>query len=73
MRALAPGAIGVDDQATLVEVGDTLLFVADFLAAAEGPMLRHDFARFTSGCYDLDELRACLRRFAAWLGVEERL
>lgn len=73
MRALPTGAIDVDDQAMVVELGDMLLFVADFLARAEGPLLRADFARFTSGCYDLDELRACLRRFAAWLGVEERL
>ncbi|MGH9153529.1 MAG: hypothetical protein ACRD03_14260 [Acidimicrobiales bacterium] len=73
MRALRPGLLDADDQAMLIEVGDTLLFVADFFAQAEGPLLRHDFARFTSGCYDLDELRDCLRRFAAWLGVEERL
>lgn len=68
----APG-LSVDDQVMLVELGDTLLFVADFLARAEGPMLRADFARFTSGGYSLTELRDCLRRFACWLGVEERL
>lgn len=68
----APG-MSVDDQVMLVELGDTLLFVADFLARAEGPMLRADFARFSSGGYSLEELRDCLRRFACWLGVEERL
>ncbi|MGH9179397.1 MAG: hypothetical protein ACRD0N_12700 [Acidimicrobiales bacterium] len=73
MSALAASGLSVDDQAMLVEVGDTLLFVADFLDRAEGPLLRADFARFTSGCYSLEELRDCLRRFAGWLGVEERL
>jgi hypothetical protein len=73
MSALTVSGLSVDDQVMLVEVGDTLLFVADFLARAEGPMLRADFATFTSDCYSLEELRDCLRRFAGWLGVEERL
>lgn len=38
----------------LVELGDTALFVADFLARAEGRMLRSDLARFTSGGYSLE-------------------
>lgn len=73
MSALEAPGLSVDDQVMLVELGDTLLFVADFLDRAEGPMLRSDFARFTSGAYSLTELRDCLRRFACWLGVEERL
>lgn len=73
MRALGTAGLSVDDQAMLVELGDTLCFVSDFLARAEGPLLRADFATFTSGCYSLEELRDCLGRFAGWLGVEERL
>ena len=73
MSALVATGLSVDDQVMLVEVGDTMRFVADFLERAEGPLLRDDFARFTSGCYSLEELRDCLRRFAGWLGVEERL
>lgn len=73
MSALATTGLSVDDQVMLVELGDTLLFVAEFLDRAEGPMLRSDFARFTSGCSTLEELAECLRRFAGWLGVEERL
>ena len=57
-----------EDHADLVELADLLRFVADFLATAEGPLLRADLAAFTSGGYQLDELRGDLRRFAHWLG-----
>ena len=50
-----------------MELAELLEFVADFLAAAEGPGLRVDFADFTAGGYQLDELRGDLRRFARWL------
>ncbi|HVM04488.1 MAG TPA: hypothetical protein VM242_04890 [Acidimicrobiales bacterium] len=59
-----------DDQLLAAELADLLDFVADFLAKAEGPLLRMDFADFTSSGYDLDELRAALRRFAGWLAGE---
>ncbi len=72
MRALGAAGLSVDDEAMLVELGDTLCLVSDFLAQAEGPLLRDDFATFTSG-YSLEELGDCLRSFACWLGVEERL
>ncbi len=55
---------GVEDQFLIVELAEILGFVADFLARAEGPGLRMDFADFTSGSYELAELRADLRRFA---------
>lgn len=50
-----------DDLAGLVE------FTAAFLARAEGPLLRSDFARFTYGAYTLEELRADLGRLGAWI------
>ena len=57
-----------EDHADLIELADLLRFVAEFLATAEGPLLRADFAAFTSGGYQLDELRSDLRRFAHRLG-----
>ncbi len=66
MTAPVP-AVGLDDQLLAAELADLLGFVADFLSRAEGPLLRMDFADFTSGGYDLDELRSALRRFAGWL------
>lgn len=66
MTAPVP-AVGLDDQLLATELADLLGFVADFLAQAEGPLLRMDFADFTSSGYDLDELRSALRRFAGWL------
>lgn len=65
----APG-LSVDDQAVLVEVGELLEFVADLLARAEGPLLRSDFARFTSGLLQPRRVAACLHRFARRLGAE---
>ena len=66
----APAAAELDDEALCVELAELLGFVADFLARAEGPLLRADFAAFTSGSYTLGELRAALGRFAGWLGGE---
>ena len=63
----APVAAGVDDESLVAELAELLGFVADFLARAEGPLLRADFATFTSGGYTLEELRAALGRFAGWL------
>lgn len=60
----------IDDEFLCVELAEMIGFVADFLAKAEGPLLRADFASFTSGAYTLEELRADLRRFAGWLGGE---
>lgn len=60
----------VDEQLMIVELADMLEFIADFLARAEGPLLRADFAEFTSGGYQLDELRGDLRRFADWLAPQ---
>lgn len=62
--------LDLDNGFLAAELADTLGFVADFLARAEGPLLRMDFADFTSGGYQLDELRSDLRRFAAWLNGE---
>lgn len=71
MRGLVRNdAQGVEDQFLTVELAEMLGFVADFLARAEGPLLRVDFAEFTSGSYELVELRADLRRFAGWLTGE---
>jgi hypothetical protein len=67
-KTLRCNDLSVEDQAHLVELADLLRFVADFLATAEGPPLRADFAAFTSGGYPLEELRGDLRRFAHWLG-----
>ena len=50
-----------DDLAGLVE------FTSAFLAWAEGPLLRSDFARFSYGAYTLEELRADLGRLGAWI------
>ncbi len=57
----------IEDQLRIVELAEILEFVAGFLAHAEGPLLRVDFAEFTCGTYQLDELRADLRRFGGWL------
>ncbi len=57
----------IDDQLLTVELADMCEFVADFLAVAEGPLLRLDFAKFANGGYTLEELRASLRRFSGWL------
>ena len=59
--------LDLDDGFLAAELADMLGFVADFLARAEGPLLRMDFADFTSSGYQLDELRFDLRRFARWL------
>jgi hypothetical protein len=66
----APVATGVDDESLAAELAELLGFVADFLARAEGPLLRADFAAFTYGSYTLEELRAALARFAGWLAGE---
>ncbi len=58
---------GADDDFLAVELAEMIGFVADFLARAEGPLLRCDFAAFTAGGYTLEELRADLGRFADWL------
>ena len=50
-----------DDLAGLVE------FTSAFLAWAEGPLLRSDFARFSYGAYTLGQLRADLGRLGAWI------
>lgn len=50
------------------ELAELLVFVADFLHKAEGPLLRSDFAAHTAGGYQLHELRADLARFAVLLG-----
>jgi hypothetical protein len=60
----------IEEQLMIAELAEMLEFVADFLARAEGPLLRADFAEFTSGAYQLDELRGDLRRFADWLAPE---
>ena len=59
--------LDLDDGFLAAELADLLGFVADFLAKAEGPRLRMDFADFTSSGYELVQLRAALRRFAGWL------
>jgi hypothetical protein len=60
----------IEDHLMIVELADMLHFVADFLARVEGPLLRADFAKFTYGGYQLEELRADLQRFAGWLVPE---
>ncbi|HWI04989.1 MAG TPA: hypothetical protein VNT52_14350 [Acidimicrobiales bacterium] len=67
-----PAAAEFDEELLSVELAELLGFVADFLARAEGPLLRADFAAFTYGSYTLDELRAALGRFAGWLAGEGR-
>jgi hypothetical protein len=57
----------VEEHLRVVELAELLEFVADFLAKAEGPRLRVDFAGFTAGGYQLAELGCDLRRFARWL------
>lgn len=59
----------LEDQLVAVELAEMLDFVADFLDRAEGPLLRADFADFTFGGYQLEELRTDLRRFARWLST----
>ncbi len=66
-----PPATGVDEELRPIELAELLGFVADFLARAEGPLLRADFASFTYGSYTLEELRAALGRFAGWLAGED--
>jgi hypothetical protein len=57
----------LDDERLADELAELVEFVAAFLARAEGPLLRSDFARFTYGAYTLDELRADLGRLGAWI------
>jgi hypothetical protein len=57
----------VDDELLGDELAELVEFTAAFLAWAEGPLLRSDFARFTYGSYTLDELRADLGRLGAWI------
>lgn len=66
MRAPGPPATDELDEGLCVELAELLGIVAEFLARAEGPLLRADFAAFTYGGY-LEELRAALGRFAGWL------
>ncbi len=67
----APGRPAAERHEELsAELAELLGFVADFLARAEGPLLRADFATFTYGSYTLEELRAALGRFAGWLAGE---
>ncbi len=63
----APVAAGIDDESLAADLAELLGFVAAFLARAEGPLLRADFAAFTYGSYTLEDLRAALGRFAGWL------
>jgi hypothetical protein len=65
--AMGPDHDTIDDKVLTVELAEMLEFVADFLARAEGPHLRLELAEATCGSYSLDELRADLRRFSAWL------
>ena len=44
----------IDDQLLTVELAEMCEFVADFLAMAEGPLVRLDFAKFTNGGYTLE-------------------
>lgn len=62
----------IDDQLVAIELSETLEFVAEFLACAEGPLLRADFAEHTCGAYTLEELQGDLRRFAHWLIGQDR-
>jgi hypothetical protein len=57
----------LDDERLADDLAELVEFVAAFLARAEGPLLRSDFARFTYGAYTLDELRADLGRLGAWI------
>lgn len=57
----------LDDERFGDELAELVEFVAAFLAWAEGPLLRSDFARFTYGAYTLEDLRADLGRLGAWI------
>lgn len=57
----------LDDELLADELAGLVEFTAAFLARAEGPLLRSDFARFTYGSYTLDDLRADLGRLGAWI------
>lgn len=57
----------LDDERLADELAGLVEFTAAFLARAEGPLLRSDFARFTYGAYTLEELRADLGRLGAWI------
>lgn len=57
----------LDDERFADDLAELVEFTAAFLARAEGPLLRSDFARFTYGAYTLDELRADLGRLGAWI------
>lgn len=69
--AILDDAVGdtpiLDDELLGDELADLVEFVAAFLAWAEGPLLRSDFARFTYGAYTLGQLRADLGRLGAWI------
>jgi hypothetical protein len=56
-----------DDELFGDELAELVEFTAAFLAWAEGPLLRSDFARFSYGAYTLDQLRADLWRLGAWI------
>jgi hypothetical protein len=57
----------LDDELFADELAELVEFTAAFLAWAEGPLLRSDFARFTYGAYTIDQLRADLGRLGAWI------
>ena len=57
----------LDDERFGDELAELVEFTAAFLAWAEGPLLRSDFARFSYGTYTLEELRADLGRLGAWI------
>lgn len=57
----------LDDERLGDELAQLVEFVAAFLAWAESPLLRSDFARFTYGAYTLEELRADLGRLGVWI------
>jgi hypothetical protein len=57
----------LDDELLADELAGLVEFTAAFLAWAEGPLLRSDFARFTYGSYTLDDLRADLGHLGAWI------
>lgn len=57
----------LDDERFADELAGLVELTAAFLAWAESPLLRSDFARFTYGAYTLEELRADLGRLGAWI------
>ena len=63
----AVGDTTIDNERLADDLAGLVDFVAAFLAWAEGPLLRSDFARFTYGAYTLEELRADLGRLGAWI------